>query len=143
MSARLPGILRDPTKPAAVLPGPAEPAPRALDAFERTVRDTIALVRPGSTVLLSTPPTATAVPGVAPSCPQVVDAATTERYRARIDERLQRLARDERAAGRDVRYVAHRLPTGVFLDDCHLDGEGNRLLAEDFARALAGASRAP
>jgi len=32
--------------------------------------------------------------------------------------------------------VPHELPDRVFLDDCHVDGEGNRLLAEDLARGL-------
>lgn len=138
-TARLPGVLRNLRLHAEPLPGPPEPEPRALDAFERTVRGTIALSPPGSVVLLSTPPSGMLVPGVPIAAQPIVDLETSQRYRDRLDERLRRIADDASATGRDVRYVPHTLPDEVFLDDCHVDGTGNRLLAEDFARALADA----
>jgi hypothetical protein len=140
--ARLPGVLRLLLgRSAAPLDGPPEPEPTALDAFERTVRETVALVPPDTVVLLSTPPSGLGTDAPL-GRPLVVDRATTQRYRDRLDERLRRVAADARAQGRDVRYVPHALPDDVFLDDCHLDGDGNRLLAEDFARALTAAPHA-
>jgi hypothetical protein len=135
-SARLPGVLRNLDRPFVFLPGPPEPDPQALADLERTLHASIALVAPDRTVLLSMPPSLLGVPGVPLSCPYVADVATTRVYRERVDALLRRIAAEERVSGRDVRHVSHQLPAGVFLDDCHLDGEGNRLLAEDFARAL-------
>jgi len=135
-TARLPGVLRNVQRHAQPLPGPPEPEPRALDAFERTVRGTIALAPPGTVVLLSTPPSGLRVPGTAFAGRPIVDRETSQRYRDRLDERLRRIADDASSTGRDVRYVPHELPDRVFLDDCHVDGEGNRLLAEDLARGL-------
>lgn len=140
--ARLPGVVRNLGTRYEVLPGPPEPDPRALEAYARTVEETIALLPPTTPVLLSMPPTLLEPDRVAIVCPAVNDVPTTRRYRDRIDERLRRIADDARARGRDVRHVAHELPVDVFLDDCHLDGEGNRILAEDFARALADAPHA-
>ena len=138
-TARLPGVLRNLRLHAQPLAGPPEPEPRALDAFEHTVRGTIALSPPGTVVLLSTPPSGLRAPGI-PSCGQpIIDRETSQRYRDRLDERLRRIAADAHSTGRDVRYVPHEVPDRVFLDDCHLDGEGNRLVAEGFARALADA----
>ena len=37
-----------------------------------------------------------------------------------------------RAAGKPVLYMAHDLPSELFLDDCHLTDEGNRALAARF-----------
>lgn len=135
-TARLPGVVRNLVTPWEMLPGPPEPDPRALDAYARMIEDTIALLPAATPVLLSMPPSLLDSPGLPIVCPGVVDVATTRRYRRRIEERLQRIADDARARGRDVRHVPHALPDEVFLDDCHLDGAGNRLLAEDFARAL-------
>ena len=139
--ARLPGVLRNLTVRSGPLPGPPEPDPRALEDFARTVRDTIALVPPATPVLLSMPPSLLGAPGVPVACPVIVDAETSRRYRDGLDQSLRRIAAEERALGRDVRYVPHDLPDTVFLDDCHVDGEGNRLLAADFARALAEVPR--
>lgn len=136
-TARLPGVLRNLRRHTQPLPGPPEPEPRALDAFERTVRETIALTPPGTVVLLSTPPSGLLLPAVPFAGPPIVDRATSQRYRDRLDERLRRIAADAGATGRDVRYVPHQVPDAVFLDDCHLDDEGNRLVAGDLARALA------
>lgn len=136
-AARLPGMLRNLGAGDEPVAGPPSPDPRALDALERIVRASIALVPRDVPALLSMPPWRLDDPAVAPVCPQVVDAATTQRYRESVAERLRRIASAERAAGRDVRYVAHHLPAEVFLDDCHLDGAGNRLVAEDLSRALA------
>jgi lysophospholipase L1-like esterase len=145
VAARLPGVLRKLGDRDAPVPGPPSPDPRALAALERTVRATIALVPSQVPVLLSPPPWLLDDPDVPAACARVVDAATTQRYRESVAERLRRVADDERAAGRDVRYVPHRLPRDVFLDDCHLDGDGNRLVAADLARALTSddARRAP
>jgi hypothetical protein len=66
----------------------------------------------------------------------VGDEPTTQRYRDRLDERVRRVAADLVAAGRPAAYVAHRPPRETFLDDCHLTSAGNRIVAEDFARAL-------
>lgn len=142
--ARLPGVLRALVTHRARLDGPAEPVPPALDAFEHTVRATIALLPPGVAVLLSTPPSGLATPAAtaATASPLVVDAATTQRYRDRLDTRLRRIADDLGAGGRPVRYVPHAVPDTAFLDDCHLSDAGNRLLAHDFLQAL-GAARDP
>jgi len=142
--ARLPGVLRVVTARSGPLPGPPAPEPAALDAFEATVRDAVELVPPHVTVLLSTPPSglATLAAGASTSPPLVVDAATTQRYRDALDARLRRTAADLAARGRDVRYVPHALPDDAFLDDCHLTSDGNRAVAEDFARALAAGNRA-
>jgi hypothetical protein len=141
-TARLPGVLRNLRLHAQPLPGPPEPEPRALDAFERTVRGTIALSPPHAVVPLSTPPSGLRVPGAPFAAQAIVDRETSQRYRDRLDERLRRIADDAHSTGRDVRYVPHEVPDRVFLDDCHLDGEGNRLVAEDFARTLADAPHA-
>lgn len=141
-TARLPGVLRFLlNRSVAPLEGPADPEPAALDGFEQTVREIVSLVPPGTVVLLSSPPSGLGTSAPL-SRPPVVDRATTQRYRDRLDERLRRIAADASSTGRDVRYVPHEVPDQVFIDDCHLDGEGNRLVAEDFARALAGAPHA-
>lgn len=141
--ARLPGVLRVVAAPSGPLPGPPEPEPRALDAFEATVRGAIDLVPPGVTVLLSTPPSglATSAAGAPTAKPLVVDAATTQRYRDALDARLRGIAADLAARGRDVRYVPHAVPDDAFLDDCHLTSDGNRAVADDFARSLTTGRR--
>jgi lysophospholipase L1-like esterase len=37
--------------------------------------------------------------------------------------------------------VSYDLPADAFLDDCHLNDEGNRVVAEDLARALERGAR--
>jgi lysophospholipase L1-like esterase len=132
--ARMPGIVRSLLRPHTPAAGPAAPSEAGLDGFEATIRAIVALVPPGVAVLLSTPPSALLHPG--PESIEtryvVVDAATTQRYRDALDARMRRVAADMPAA----RYVPHDLPADAFLDDCHMNDRGNRLLAEDFARAL-------
>jgi len=140
--ARMPGIVRSVLRARTPATGPPAASEGGLDGFEATIRSIVALVPPAATVLLSTPPSALLHPG--PGAIErrylVVDAATTQRYRDALDARMRRVAADTRA-----RYVPHDLPPDVFLDDCHVDTRGNRLLAEDFARALApgGTAGAP
>lgn len=138
-TARVPGIVASLLRARGPVSGPPAPSPAGLDGFEATIRSTVALVPPGVTVLLSSPPSALLHPGPQPLEVRylVVDAATTQRYREALDARMRRVATDLAAAGRAVRYVPHDLPADAFLDDCHLDSRGNRLLANDFARALA------
>jgi lysophospholipase L1-like esterase len=136
--ARVPGVAWH-FAAAKPLAGPLEPSAAALDAFEATLRALTETVSATTTVMLSTPPSALLRPGLRPvACGLlVVDAATTQRYRDRLDARLQRLAGEFAASGRSVIYVPHTLPDDVFVDDCHLTGAGNRLVAADFAGALA------
>lgn len=67
----------------------------------------------------------------------VVDAATTQRYRDALAQRLQKIVAELRGADVPAAYVSHRLAPGMFFDDCHLTSEGNRAEAMNLAQAAA------
>jgi lysophospholipase L1-like esterase len=136
--ARVPGVVKDLLGRSAPVEGPAEPAPGGLEAFAATIL-AMADVVPASTVLLlSSPPSALSQDGHAsPVTMGVVDAATTQRYRVALDERMRAVAAELAARGRRASYVPHDVPGEEFVDDCHLTSQGNRRVAEDFATVLA------
>jgi len=137
--ARVPGVAKQLLARSEPAPGPPEPTAAGLDAFEATIRVLADALPPGVTLLLSSPPSALPWKELDPPARGylVVDEATTQRYRERLDERLRKVARDLATAGRPADYVPHALPHDAFLDDCHLTDEGNRAVAEDFGRVLA------
>ena len=136
--ARVPGIVRNlSTWPPTALPGPAYPSAVALDAFASTIRDLVARLPVTTTVVLSTPPTSVGFSERLECGARVGDAATTTRYRAALDGVLRRVAVELGASGRPVTYVPHAIGAAELLDDCHLTGNGNRQIAEDFAAVLA------
>lgn len=161
--ARIPGYLRDqiqrkrelrqrlahPTadgsrsgiRPAGALAVPGKPPyPEAAAYFERNVRQIVALsIHSGAAVLLSTP--ASALRSYADTATSVqsywvYDAKTTQGYRDELSRRLREITSDEQAMGRAVRYVAPNVPKSLFLDDCHLTSDGNRVVAETFIDAM-------
>jgi lysophospholipase L1-like esterase len=67
----------------------------------------------------------------------IVDAATTQRIRDQLADRMRAAVDRLRGAGRPVRYLSHDLPPAMFLDDCHLTPAGNRRMALDFVAATA------
>jgi lysophospholipase L1-like esterase len=141
--ARLPGVVRSRRAMRSAGPSPTEHV--YLDAarnFDLNVRRIAAEAgRLGVPLLLSTPPSVLTNPGaprhMAPRSYWVVGPAETQAYRDTLSSRLQAISRELATAGQRVAYVPHSLPPAVFLDDCHLDPTGNRLMAVDFAAALA------
>jgi lysophospholipase L1-like esterase len=139
--ARLPGVVRHLSAARAVpFAGPETPDPAALDVFAATLRRLIAVAPPSATIALSVPPSApdAAARGITARI-AVVDAPTTLRYRAAIAERMAAVAATSAASDRRVVAVTHDVPAELFVDDCHLVSEGNRLVAAGLARVLAPA----
>jgi lysophospholipase L1-like esterase len=92
-------------------------------------------VKQGAAVLLSTPPSAlrTYAPTVTSSRTYwIMNARVTQAYRDTLAERLRTLASTERAQGHAVGYVSPVVPNDLYLDDCHLKPEGNRIVAAAF-----------
>lgn len=116
------------------------PFPEAAVIFDRHVREMVRLsLGQGSAVLLSTPPSALRTYAPTATSQQnywVIDAKTTQEYRDRLAARLRSIEADERAQGHAVRYVAPVVAPPLFLDDCHLKSEGNRVVAESFVDAI-------
>jgi lysophospholipase L1-like esterase len=146
-AARAPGVLkhailaklRGLSSVPAPLSGPAVPPASAGDRFEASLRRIASIADPGIVLLFSTPPSALHYPAPLPTIPPsnlIVDAVTTQRYRDALDARMRRIVRDLAGAGRKVAYVPHDVPVARFMDDCHLDREGNLLVARDLATAL-------
>jgi len=114
--------------------------PEAMANFERNlgrIADTLAGAR--IPLLLSTPPSALLMTGVTaemlPRSYWLTDAASTQHYRDSLNARLRGIVRQGAANGAAIGYVPHSLPPTVFLDDCHLNPDGNRLMADDFVAA--------
>jgi lysophospholipase L1-like esterase len=140
--ARLPGLLRQraaaKSSPQAMLQTAVHPD--AMANFERNltrIADTLTTL--GVPLLLSTPPSALLMEGVTvemvPRSYWIVDARTTQQYRDSLNVRLRVVGeRMVQRGGRAV-YVPHTLAPTMFLDDCHLTAEGNRVMAQDFAAA--------
>jgi lysophospholipase L1-like esterase len=116
------------------------PYPDAADYFERNVDRMVALsIAQGAAVLLSTPPSALRdFPDTATSQQSywVYNARTTQAYRDELSRRMVKIESRERGQGHRVRYVAPSLPKALFLDDCHLTGSGNRVVAAAFIDAI-------
>ena len=138
--ARLPGVARHLlARPDEGPAGSVLTPGQAADRVEGVLRKIADLVPAGAPLLLSSPPSALRWPdssAMRPTDAWVGDAATTQRYRDSIDERLRLFAERHGAADRPIVHVPHDVPRNRFLDDCHLDGEGNRLVAEDLGRVL-------
>lgn len=142
--ARIIGVLRSARQTGAVEGQVAvrQVYPEAADNFERNVaRIADTLTRAHIALVLSTPPSALTMPGVTAEMPPrsywLSDAASTQRYRDTLAARLQAIAAHGAGADAPIRYVAHTMPPNVFLDDCHLTSEGNRLMAVDFVTAAS------
>lgn len=141
--ARIVGVLRS-RRQADVRMARVPEIQVSLDAagnFERNVaRIADTLARAHLPLLLSTPPSALTMQGVAaailPRSYWLSDAASTQRYRDTLAARLQTIVQHGIASGTQIGYVPHVMPPHVFLDDCHLTSEGNRLEAADFTAAI-------
>lgn len=142
--ARLPGVVREDLarrRTGGRQAGTHGPYPDAANNFERNLERIADIAhRLGVPLLLSTPPSALALPDAPSHMPPrdywLRDAATTQRYRDTLATRLRGLAARRAAAGQPVRLVSHRMPGRLFLDDVHLTPEGNRAMAADFAPAI-------
>lgn len=133
--------LADASGPGSVADARGDPPyPDAAELFERHVRELIALaLANGSSVLLSTPPSALRSYPPTATSPQdywLRDARATQEYRDELAERLRAIAADEGPRTRRVRYVAPLVPGQLFLDDCHLKPAGNEVVAEAFAEGV-------
>lgn len=108
--------------------------------FDRHIRQLTAVaLANGARVVLSTPPSALrSYPPTATSSRSywVIDAQTTQEYRDVLAQDLRSIAADEAHEHRPVRYLAPMVPSADFIDDCHLTGKGNELVAETFADAV-------
>lgn len=120
--------------------GHGPPYPDAAAFFERHVREMVNLsLQQGAAVLLSTPPSALrSYPSGATSQQNywVIDAKTTQDYRDLLAAKLRAIDSDERANGHAVRYIAPVVALPFFLDDCHLKGDGNRVVAQTLVDAI-------
>jgi lysophospholipase L1-like esterase len=141
--ARLPGATRSRLNLAQVPDTLTQPYPDALEYFERNLGRIVELTRnTGSVVLFSIAPSSLLTKYQPDDTSGISywigNAAVTQSYRDSLDERLQsfveRAAESGERVGR-IRYV--EVPPERFLDDAHLDSEGNRLVAEAFVSALA------
>jgi len=112
----------------------------AANFFERYMRQMVALsIDGGAAVLLSTPPSALRT--YAPTATStrtywIINARTTQIYRDTLAARLRSIASTEQSLGRRVLYVAPTVPPPLYLDDCHLKPEGNRMVAAMFVDAI-------
>jgi lysophospholipase L1-like esterase len=140
--ARLPGVLRGQmtTRRERAVRYRQPPHPEAIAYFARNLRRIASLVgdRPVALVF-STPPSALAssfAPGdTSPATFWIVNAATTQRYRDLLADRMQQVAGELQRLGHHVTYLRPMLPPAAFLDDCHLSPDGNRALAAAFVAA--------
>jgi len=116
------------------------PYPDAANFFERYMRQMVALsIDSGAAVLLSTPPSA--LRSYEPTALStrtywIINAKTTQIYRDTLAARLRSIASSEQSLGHRVRYVAPAVPLPLYLDDCHLKPEGNRIVAATFVGAI-------
>lgn len=148
--ARFPGFLRllQWRKREGSASRPAAPGPAAADYFERNMRRIAGLARNlGSSLLLSTPPSSLRhryrPHDTSPNGYWLADAQATQAYRDTLAARMRAVAESIAATGYPVSYLHADLPAGVFIDDCHLLPEGNRLMALAIADALGPWLRDP
>ncbi len=160
--ARAPGYVRQQlevrnelAKRRSLAPGAAQPAiakappdsggppyPEAADFFELNARRIVELANARNTpVLLSTPPSALAKfyadTATSDRAYWVIDAKHTQIYRDTLAARLDKIAKQEAAAGHLVRYVHPEVSErALYLDDCHLASGGNRIVAEAWVDAI-------
>lgn len=111
----------------------------AVENFERNLRRIAQVARDHSVPLLFSTPPSSLEDNYAPDTPPeraywIIDAATTQRYRDRLANRMQDVVSDLNAT-QPIAYVPHDLPGDMFIDDAHLTAEGNRRMALDFVEA--------
>ena len=141
--ARTPSMVRGLGRAERQLPPPSwTPTLAAADNFERNLARIaqMAAERP-IPVVFSTPPSALGTPRFAPTDTSdrsywLPTAAMTQAYRDELDQRMRHLIQQLQARGQQVSYVPHHLQPSAFLDDAHLTPQGNREMAEDFARSV-------
>lgn len=141
--ARLPGFVRARLTGAKRIErmDTVEPRPEVVDYFEAQVRRTADLADTlGAALVLAKP--ASALRYMDPRSMShrgywIIDAETTEEVRNWLGARLERVARELAAEGRPVAFVAPELPFEMFIDDCHLNADGNRAVARAFVEASA------
>ena len=119
-----------------------EPNPHAIEYFEKSLRGIVKLSEEsGAAIIFSTPPSSLNVRNKPNDTSDisywVVDAATTQAYRDSLAQRMRQIAIELNGIGRKAVYVSHELPPEAFMDDCHLTGEGNKVVARNFANAAA------
>jgi hypothetical protein len=127
--------------PAAAATDSGPPFISAADYFEKNIRKMVALAEAqGVKVLLSTPPSSLRwLPDTTRSTQSywTGTARMTQQYRDELAKRLQMIAHDEQERGEAVRYVRPQIDSfPLFLDDCHLKSEGNRIEAGIFVDAI-------
>lgn len=142
-AARLFGLIRDNFRRREELASNSAvvPQPDAVEYFETNIRRMAELVEAsGAGLVLSTPPSSLlskyAATDVSGQSYWLADAATTQEYRDRLAARLQQLAEEYTARGWRVAYLHLDLAPELFQDDCHLTGDGNRVVAKAFVEAL-------
>lgn len=119
------------------------PYPGAKDNFERNLVRIVELARgSGAVVLLSTEPSSLLTRYEPTDTSDISywigNAATTQAYRDSLDGRLQGIVdRFGRADDGIVRVPYVTLAPRLFLDDAHLNAEGNSRMADAFVDALA------
>lgn len=118
------------------------PYPDAMDNFERNLVRIVELARAdGAVVLLSTEPSSLLTKYEPTDTSDISywigDAATTQAYRDSLNGRLQRVV--DRLGNADegiVRVPYVHVEPRLFLDDAHLNSEGNSRMADAFVAAL-------
>jgi lysophospholipase L1-like esterase len=116
--------------------------PDAADYFESNVRRMIdSATAHGAVVLLSTPPSSLRENHAPDETSSITywlnDAEETQVYRDTLAARLRGLGEAYASRGARVAYLRPSVPPNQFLDDAHLTGRGNRLVAEQFAPVIA------
>lgn len=118
------------------------PNPQAIEHFDSSIRDITRIATEIHVpLILSTPASALEVlhkPSDTSTLSYwVVNAQTTQQYRNALAGRLVKIVAELKDRGFPGAYVAHKLPPGMFLDDCHLTSEGNLAEATNLAQAAA------
>ena len=117
----------------------ATPHPEAGAYFERNLMRIAGLVGRRIPILFSTEPSALETRyrphDMLKQVYWIVDAATTQRLRDQLADRMRAVAQRLQSGDRPVRYLSRHLAPEMFLDDCHLTPEGNLRMALDFVAA--------
>lgn len=117
----------------------ARPHDDVLGYFERNLRRIARVARDhGVSLVYSTPPSSLDSnyhPDARPARTYwIVDAATTQRYREKLADRMRSVVRELEEI-QPIRYVSQELSADLFIDDAHLTPEGNRQMARAFIEA--------